>query len=70
MVSSETKEKVREFKAELIKNGIDPDRLMYYNVYAPYFRGLAAKFDEFDKQVDMSLDKYETILSKASSKDI
>jgi heterodisulfide reductase subunit A len=43
---------------------------MYYNVYAPYFRGLAAKFDEFDKQVDMSLDKYETILSKASSKDI
>ena len=62
-------EKVHEFKTQLIKNGIDPDRLMYYKVYAPYFRGLAKKFYEFDKQVSKSLDKLEAVLYKASSKD-
>lgn len=70
LVYPDIQEKVHEFKAELIKNGIDPDRLMFYKVYAPYFRGLAAKFEEFNKQINKSLDKYETILSKASSKDI
>ena len=63
-------EKVHEFKTQLIKNGIDPDRLMYYKVYAPYFRGLAKKFYEFDKQVSKSLDKLEAVLYKASSKDL
>ena len=63
-------EKVHEFKTQLIKNGIDPDRLMYYKVYAPYFRGLAKKFYEFDKQLSKSLDKLEAVLYKASSKDL
>ena len=63
-------EKVHEFKTQLIKNGIDPDRLMYYKVYAPYFRGLAKKFYEFDKQINKSLDKLEAVMYKASSKDI
>lgn len=62
-------EKVREIKSALIKNAIDPDRLMYYKVYAPYFRGLANKFYEFDKQVSKALDKLEPVLYKASSKD-
>lgn len=70
LVYADIKEKVNEFKSELIKNGVDPDRLMYYKVYAPYFRGLAAKFEEFNKRINKSLDKYETILSKASSKDL
>ena len=70
LVYPDIQEKVHEFKAELIKNGIDPDRLMYYKVYAPFYRGLAAKFEEFNRQVNKSLDKYEAILSKASSKDI
>jgi heterodisulfide reductase subunit A len=43
---------------------------MYYKVYAPYFRGLAKKFYEFDKQVSKSLDKLEAVLYKASSKDL
>ncbi|MGF7117761.1 ferredoxin:CoB-CoM heterodisulfide reductase subunit HdrA [Methanobacterium oryzae] len=63
-------EKVREIKSALIKNAIDPDRLMYYKVYAPYFRGLANKFHEFDKQVSKALDKLEPVLYKASSKDL
>ncbi len=62
--------KVQEFKSELIKNGIDPDRLIYYKVYAPYFRGLATKFYEFEQKVNKSLDKFATVLSKAASKDI
>lgn len=70
LVYPDIQKKVHEFKSELIKNGIDPDRLMYYKVYTPYFRGLASKFNEFDKQIDKSLDKYETIISKASSKDM
>ena len=70
LVYPDIQEKVHEFKAELIKNGIDPDRLMYYKVYAPFYRGLAAKFEEFNRQVNKSLDKYEAILSKASSKDL
>jgi heterodisulfide reductase subunit A len=43
---------------------------MYYKVYAPYFRGLANKFYEFDKQVSKALDKLEAVLYKASSKDL
>jgi len=43
---------------------------MYYKVYAPYFRGLASKLVEFDKQVSKALDKLEPVLYKASSKDI
>lgn len=63
-------EKVQEIRSELIKNSIDPDRLMYYKVYAPYFRGLANKLTEFDKQVSKALDKLEAVLYKASSKDL
>lgn len=63
-------EKVHEIRSELIKNSIDPDRLMYYKVYAPYFRGLANKLIEFDKQVSKALDKLEAVLYKASSKDL
>ncbi|MBI5680205.1 MAG: hydrogenase iron-sulfur subunit [Methanobacterium sp.] len=63
-------EKVQEIRSELLKNSIDPDRLMYYKVYAPYFRGLANKFYEFDKQVSNALDKLEAVLYKASSKDL
>ncbi len=64
------KEKVQEIRSELIKNSIDLDRLMYYKVYAPYFRGLASKLTEFDKQVSKALDKLEPVLYKASSKDL
>ena len=63
-------EKVNQFRSALIKNSIDPDRLMYYKVYAPYFRGLASKLTKFDKQVSKVLDKLEAVLYKASSKDL
>lgn len=63
-------EKVQEIRFELLKNSIDPDRLIYYKVYAPYFRGLASKLTEFDKQVSKVLDKLEPVLYKASYKDI
>ncbi|WP_414469646.1 ferredoxin:CoB-CoM heterodisulfide reductase subunit HdrA [Methanobacterium sp. ACI-7] len=63
-------EKVHEIRSELLKNSIDPDRLMYYKVYAPYFRGLANKLTEFDRQVSKALDKLEAVLYKASSKDL
>ena len=52
-------EKVQEIRSELLKNSIDPDRLIYYKVYAPYFRGLASKLTEFDKQVSKVMDKLE-----------
>ena len=67
---SSIQEKVDEFKAALVKNSIDTDRLMYYKVYAPYFRGLANKLTEFDKQVGKALDKLEAVLYKASYKDL
>ncbi|MGZ7044590.1 MAG: hydrogenase iron-sulfur subunit, partial [Methanobacterium sp.] len=63
-------EKVMEIRSELLKNSIDPDRLMYYKVYVPYFRGLANKLTEFDKQVSKALDKLEAVLYKASFKDL
>lgn len=69
-IYSDIQDKVQELKSALIKEGIDPDRLMYYKVYAPYFRGLANKFYEFDKRISKSLDKLEAIMYKASSKDI
>lgn len=70
VIYPDIQKKVQEFKSAMIKNGIDPDRLMYYKVYAPYFRGLAAKFEEFDKLIHKSLDKFEAVLAKASYKDI
>lgn len=70
IVYSHLQDKFQEFKSGLIKNGIDPDRLMYYKVYAPYFRGLAAKFEEFNQKINKSLDKFDNVLSKASSKDL
>ena len=67
---SSIQDKVNELRSALIKNSIDTDRLMYYKVYAPYFRGLANKLTEFDKQVSKALDKLEAVLYKASYKDI
>ena len=63
-------DKVNEFRPTIVKNSIDNDRLMYYNFYAPYFRGLANKLTEFDKQVDKALDKLEAVLYNASYKDL
>jgi heterodisulfide reductase subunit A1 len=48
---SKTKEKVEGLKKELVKNNINPDRLAFYKVYIPYFRGLANRFNEFDNQI-------------------
>jgi len=48
---SRTKEKIRGLKRELLKNNINPDRLVFYKVYIPYFRGLASKFNEFDGKI-------------------
>jgi heterodisulfide reductase subunit A len=48
---SHTKEKIAGLKGELVKNNINPDRLAFYKVYIPYFRGLANKFKEFDGEI-------------------
>jgi heterodisulfide reductase subunit A len=48
---SRTKEKIAGLKEELVKNNINPDRLAFYKVYIPYFRGLANKFKEFDGEI-------------------
>ncbi len=48
---SRTKEKIVGLKEELVKNNIHPDRLAFYKVYIPYFRGLANKFNEFDGNI-------------------
>ena len=47
---SKTKEKIEGLKQELVKNNINPDRLAFYKVYIPYFRGLANRFNEFDNR--------------------
>ncbi len=44
-------EKLQEFKKKLLENGIESRRLMFYKVYTPYFRGLAAKFVEFHSEI-------------------
>jgi len=56
---SKTKEKVNGLKQELIKNNINPDRLAFYKVYIPYFRGLANKFNKFNNQI-MELGKIDS----------
>ena len=48
---SRTREKITGLKRELVKNNINPDRLAFYKVYIPYFRGLANKFNEFDMDI-------------------
>ena len=48
---SRTKEKIAGLKEELVKHNINPDRLAFYKVYIPYFRGLANKFKEFDSEI-------------------
>ncbi len=48
---SRTKEKIAGLKDELVKHNINPDRLAFYKVYIPYFRGLANKFNEFDEEI-------------------
>jgi heterodisulfide reductase subunit A1 len=48
---SKTKERIKGLKQELLKNNIDPDRLAFYKVYIPYFRGLANRFNEFDNEI-------------------
>jgi heterodisulfide reductase subunit A len=55
---SRTKEKITGLKEELVKHNINPDRLAFYKVYIPYFRGLANKFNEFDEEIK-SLDVAE-----------
>ena len=50
-IHSKTEEKVKTLKGELVKNGIDPERLVFYKVYIPYFRGLANKFAKFDGEI-------------------
>ncbi len=48
---SHTKDKIKGLKEELVKNNINPDRLAFYKVYIPYFRGLANKFKDFDDEI-------------------
>ncbi len=49
---SHTKDKIKGLKEELVKNNINPDRLAFYKVYIPYFRGLANKFKDFDDEIN------------------
>ena len=49
---SHTKEKIKGLKEELVKNNINPDRLAFYKVYIPYFRGLANKFKDFNDEIN------------------
>jgi heterodisulfide reductase subunit A len=44
----QTLKKVDELKEGLVENGINPERLAFYKVYIPYFRGLAQHFEEFE----------------------
>jgi len=43
-----TKKRIDDLKGVLSENNIDPDRLVFYKVYIPYFRGLANKFNDFN----------------------
>ena len=44
----QTLKKVDELREGLAENGINPERLAFYKVYIPYFRGLAQHFEEFE----------------------
>ena len=49
---SKTKERIVDLKTVLTENNINPDRLVFYKVYIPYFRGLANKFNDFDNLIN------------------
>jgi len=47
----EVEKKMNQIRNEIAANGMDPERLLFSNVYIPYFRGLADKFKKFDKKI-------------------
>ena len=49
---NKTKDKVEKLRQVLVKHDINPDRLGFFKVYIPYFRGLASKFKDFDGMIN------------------
>ena len=49
---NKTKDKVEKLRQVLVKHDINPDRLGFFKVYIPYFRGLASKFNDFDGMIN------------------
>jgi len=47
----EIEKKINQIRKEIAKQGIDPEKLQFSNVYIPYFRGLAEKFKKFDDKL-------------------
>ncbi|MCL2157644.1 MAG: hydrogenase iron-sulfur subunit [Methanobrevibacter sp.] len=48
----EVEKKMNQIRKEIAANGMNPERLLFSNVYIPYFRGLAEKFKKFDKKIE------------------
>ncbi|MDR2967579.1 MAG: FAD-dependent oxidoreductase [Methanobacteriaceae archaeon] len=47
----EVEKKMKQIRKEIAANGMNPKRLLFSNVYIPYFRGLADKFKKFDRKI-------------------
>jgi heterodisulfide reductase subunit A len=47
----EVEMKMKQIRKEIAANGMNPERLLFSNVYIPYFRGLADKFKKFDRKI-------------------
>jgi len=45
------KEKYEELKDGLILEGIDPNRLTFYEAYLPHYKGMASRLEEFSERV-------------------
>ena len=46
-VKANVAKRVEELKKALAREGIDPRRVFYYEVYLPHYRGLAARMEQF-----------------------
>ncbi|KZX17259.1 NAD(P)H-quinone oxidoreductase subunit I, chloroplastic [Methanobrevibacter cuticularis] len=47
----EVEKKMDQIRKEIEANGMNPERLEFSNVYIPYFKGLAEKFQKFDNKL-------------------
>ncbi|MCC7553429.1 MAG: hydrogenase iron-sulfur subunit [Methanobacteriaceae archaeon] len=51
LMYQEVEKKMNLIQEKIAENNMNPERLEFSNVYIPYFRGLAEKFERFDDKI-------------------
>jgi heterodisulfide reductase subunit A len=53
LMYAEVERKMDNIQRDILENNMNPERLQFSRVYIPYFRGLANKFIDFDKKIEL-----------------